>query len=521
MEVQVPIRLHNKFEIEVRDANTDEILKEGYAFNVILDKYFSRLLSTDSPDNLRSISFGTGTGTIDASRTTMFTYSGNKTATTVETVRTIESSYIKRTIALEPEEYVGYVFSEVGFSNGSTLTTHAMIKDSEGNPITIEKTDVNRIVFYATFYVTLPPLILGQPAKWHIAGSNELLTNLLAGHGRTTIARKIKLSGMRGAGNITPYQKVDGSIPLTYGSVSTTNAGNDPATREVISSTPRAGISSCNGPINRIDWEGVFAIDIPHPGIWEEMFIEGVTLGVGDGVITDFDFPVPELIENSEKIYVNGILRTKGVDYSIDYISTNIPKCCYNLIFDKPATNPYRPELGPLYGSQQGIEGFIRGSSSSVEWIDESGISTTIPWSEYEMMIDAGESILPHSIYLGGYNNSDTFKLAPKLWGSNDGVDWTQIFALTGIASDITVLYSTYSTTAYRYWKFGGYSTLGYNRMFGHVRTYFLSGRKMLRFNAPIAIDDVVTTDFKTCIIPKTSNFVLDINWRLKFDRGI
>ena len=65
MEVQVPIKLHNKFEIEVRDAKTDEILKEGYAFNVILDQYFSRLLSTDSPDNLKSISFGTGTGTIE------------------------------------------------------------------------------------------------------------------------------------------------------------------------------------------------------------------------------------------------------------------------------------------------------------------------------------------------------------------------------------------------------------------------------------------------------------------------
>lgn len=141
MELQVPIRLHNKFEIEVRDAKTDKVLKEGFAFNVILDQYFSRLLSTDSPDNLRSISFGTGTGTIDASRTSMFSYSGNKTASTVETIRSIESSYIKKTIALEPEEFVGYVFSEVGFSNGSILTTHAMIKDSEGNPITIEKTD--------------------------------------------------------------------------------------------------------------------------------------------------------------------------------------------------------------------------------------------------------------------------------------------------------------------------------------------------------------------------------------------
>jgi len=515
MEVQVPIKLHNKFEIEVRDAKTDEILKEGYAFNVILDQYFSRLLSTDSPDNLKSISFGTGTGTIDASRTTMFTYSGNKTATTVETVRTIESSYIKKTIALEPEEYVGYIFSEVGFSNGSTLTTHAMIKDSEGNPITIEKTGVNRIVFYATFYITLPPLILGQPAQWYTAGSNALLTNLLAGHGRTTIARTIRFSGMRGAVNTTKYQR-------TYGSVSTTNAGNSPATREVISNTPRASISSCNGPINLIAWENVFAIDIPHPGIWEEMLIEGVTLGVGDGVITDFDFPVPELVENSEKIYVNGILKTKGVDYSIDYVSTNTPNSCYNLLFDKPATNPHRPELGPMYRVQQGLDSIISASASSnIGWTDESGINTAIPWSQYEMMIDAGEPILPHSIYLGGYSNSG-YMLAPKLWGSNDGVNWTQIFALTGVSSDITVLYTTYSTTAYRYWKFGGYSSLGYyDRMFGHNRTYFLSGRKMLRFNAPIAIDDVVTTDFKTSIIPKTSNFVLDINWRLKFDRGI
>jgi len=515
MDVNIPIKLHNKFEIEVYDVRTNEIIQEGIAYNVILDRYFSRLLSYDSPENLKSISFGIGTGTIDATRTSMFSYKGYKNATTVETVKTIESSYIKRTIALEPEEYVGEIFSEVGFSNGSTLTTHAMIKDSEGNPITIEKTDVNRIVFYATFYVTLPETILGQPAKWYSAGSNILISNLLAGNGRTTIARKVRFSGMRGAMTASIYQRIYG---YTYTAFSGTNSAN----KEVISNTPRLDINSCNGPINLITWENVFAIEIPHPGIWDDMLIEGVTLGVGDGNETAFDMPVPEIIENSEKIYVNGVLKTKDVDYTFQYKSKNIPNSCYNMLFDKPATNPYIAELGPIYQAQQGKDIATMGkAANNINWVAYDGVSTPIPWSQYEMVIDAGEEILPHSIYLGGYGNSG-YALAPKLWGSNDGTTWTQIFALYGISSNTTKLYSDYSTTAYRYWKLGGYSSLGYyDRMFGHMRTYFLDGKKMLNFNSPIAVDDVITADFTTNIIPKTDNFVLDINWKLTFDRGI
>lgn len=515
MEVQVPIKVHNKFEIEVYDINTNELLQKGIAYNIILDQYFSRLLNMDSPENLKSISFGTSTGTIDAARTSMFNYSGNKTAKTIETVRTIKTSYVKKTIALEPEEYVGKVFTEVGFSNGSILTTHALIKDSEGNPITIVKTDLNRVVFYATFYVTLPETILGNKAKWHSAESNILLSNLLSGNGRTSISRVIRFSGMRGANDTTKYNR-------TYGSISTSNGGSDVDTREVISSTPRAGINSCNGPINLITWDKLFSIDIPHKGIWDEMLIEGVTLGVGDGANTEFDLPVPEVLQNSEKIYVNGLPKTKGIDYNIQYKSNNIPNSCYNMLFDKAAKNCYRPELGSIFAIQQGLDSVISSRGSSiVNWVDEFGVGTAIPWNQYEMVIDAEEEIIPHSIYLGGYNNSG-YTLAPKLWGSNDKETWTEIFSLSGIGVDKTILYSKYSTIAYRYWKFGGYSSLGYNDvMFGHTRTYFLDGKKMIQFKSPIKVDDIVTADFKTNIIPKTTNFVLDINWRLKFDRGV
>src|SRR5690606_31191910 len=48
--------------------------------------------------------------------------------------------------------------TEVGVAYGSSasnLVTHAMIKDAEGNPLSIDKTDIDVIEIYATIFVTL------------------------------------------------------------------------------------------------------------------------------------------------------------------------------------------------------------------------------------------------------------------------------------------------------------------------------------------------------------------------------
>ena len=67
MQAKEKVLLHNKFEIEVVDAATGELKQKAYAYNVIVNYYFSSRL-TGSPlgvsaDLLRYIALGTGMGT--------------------------------------------------------------------------------------------------------------------------------------------------------------------------------------------------------------------------------------------------------------------------------------------------------------------------------------------------------------------------------------------------------------------------------------------------------------------------
>jgi len=47
--------------------------------------------------------------------------------------------------------------------------------------------------------------------------------------------------------------------------------------------------------------------------------ITGENVGTGDGVTTTFYLANPPVEEESEEIYVDGVLQTKGTDYTIDY----------------------------------------------------------------------------------------------------------------------------------------------------------------------------------------------------------
>lgn len=52
MEIKLPIKLHNKFEIKVKDIITGEVIQKGFAENIVLDNllvssYFCSNSATD------------------------------------------------------------------------------------------------------------------------------------------------------------------------------------------------------------------------------------------------------------------------------------------------------------------------------------------------------------------------------------------------------------------------------------------------------------------------------------------
>ena len=277
MNVKAGVNFHNRFDIEVRDLKTGELKQKGQAENIILDRMYERLCNFNSYFDY--IHFGQGTGTLDPSRNALFNKLGYKSATTEETIKAFPVSKWTRKITLNPEEYAGYKITEVGISDSSSyINTHALVKDAEGNPLSIDKTDTDVIVIYATVFVELQNK--SENIYFTNLPNNNNLLNYLLG-GSSPSSSYINLGKKWTKGNM-----LDDNIILSKkGTLST-----DILNRKKIVST-RFGITEGNGPIAEITVFNAFNATLPEVGVFEKYALKDVNLGVGDSVKKQFVIP--------------------------------------------------------------------------------------------------------------------------------------------------------------------------------------------------------------------------------------
>lgn len=159
VNVPVEAKIHNRFDIEVIDSRTGEIRQRAQAENVICNQLWAKLFSGYSNSQYFTyIHYGTGTGTPASTDTSLFTYLGNAAAG-MEEMETDPANCVyscTKKIQLNELTAVGAALTEVGIGHGtdaSTLCTHAMLKDMNGNQISIVKTSTDIINIYATIYV--------------------------------------------------------------------------------------------------------------------------------------------------------------------------------------------------------------------------------------------------------------------------------------------------------------------------------------------------------------------------------
>lgn len=159
MNFNIESSIHNRFGIEVVDAKTGEIKNTFYAENTILNSFWEKIFSQTNA--FRYIHLGTGTGVINVTDTSLFTFLAQKTA-----VRKNDKEYFvsdpkngiawaTKTCQILESEYVGYALTEIGVAYGntaSTLVTKAMIKDMSGNQVSINKLSTDIINITATIY---------------------------------------------------------------------------------------------------------------------------------------------------------------------------------------------------------------------------------------------------------------------------------------------------------------------------------------------------------------------------------
>ena len=510
IEAKLSCSIHNRFDIEVVDAATGRVKQRAQAENVICNQLWTRLLVPAAFFNY--IHYGTGSGTPAATDTSLFAFLGYGAPTTAEDVYTAEvaSGYVSltRKIQLSETQVVGSTLTEVGIgynSTAATLVTHAMLKDMNGNSISIAKTNTDIINIYATVfvhwntskydsgYIEFLPI-----ATWAVFsdyyGYSSLLYWMLGMHslgGSSTLfawfsAGNCRRDNFYGTNTTLPANRVSALTP-TYNAAAKTLTLT--ATRLAVANCNIAGGIGCVqvGYLSLPSSSGAYAIPSGEVLLWvggswySGTSITGEAIATGDGTTTDFETDFA-MVSNAT-IKVNGVAVSSGVTVD-EGIPSNLSNMGRNFILQS-----YRHLLS----------GSPWGKSASSCGLEDPG-STNYRYG------DAAEAVYYNPFYSLGiesYEATNTQNNA-AVAVSDDGSTWTTLSSgATGTIS-VPVAYQYY-----RYWKVWNL-TSGDTRGIGSLKCKRTSTSNIHFATAPVN-GNIITADYTTKTIAKDTNHVFDL----------
>jgi hypothetical protein len=409
-----------------------------------------------------------------ATRTSLFTFLGAKAATNKTLAYDLDEGWIssRKQVQIAPEEYVGSEFKEVGIGYSATaanLVTHALLKDMNGNTITIVKTDTDVINIYATVFVHWDTAGYGGAKVWANT-LNDFLTGYLAGDWTSNLeVSPVKLLVTPGG---TPYASEDGYRYMRYTIAPVYNAAT-----KTISISKRLGISDSNMPIRRLcvvtggdNCPGI-AIDCAVGGTWfSGTTINGEALGTGDGLETAFR-TAHGWIKPGATVYVDGVEQT-GVS-----VTTGLPnvKTNFGAMFEHISASGEHALLGYLHPEMMSTEYFST----------ESEVIYFNPFSAHGIK----------DVYCQG-----------QIYMSEDVINWVSVVVGSGAVYTIPAEHRTKP-----YIKYTGYNP--YENP-GQVRDWTADTLPEydINFASPPANGAVITIDYETESIAKDVNHVFDFS---------
>ncbi len=485
--------IHNRFDIFKENILTGDKKQVAQAENVILDSVW-----TNFAFSAYRIWIGVGTGAIDRSRTTMFSYLTRKDAIAenMDYSRFFSEGIVsrRRRIQFLENEQVGQFFSEIGVGY-DVLCTHALLTDMAGNPITLEKTSTDIITIYSTIYGYLDQSIFNGDSSITIpidclspyADNSHLskICDMLTGAGRFSQAglcfsNKNNFSASYAFGD-TPRSSVSGSVGMSYSSV----------TKKMTS--PPIRISAAANSVNPIRYmmlangdEVFFTCNVLKYPSWSGSFIEKENIGMGDGVsldfVTDYGF-----IKSGAIVYVDDVEQVSGV--TIDE--------------DAPIDN--------------NIDMFM-----IIKYQTNSGI---FPGMAMNYLYDTREDyvIYENTKYLSyGIDAVDLYY--GKLYCSNNLEDWVLLHTKNNF-TDANAIPSEYRN--YRYWKFVHPNPSGsrYTRVGNHISNDLLNVKNVHFSEIPgkiigesVGVGDDNETIFSLAHIPLSGTLVVKIDGAITSD---
>lgn len=466
IDVKLNASIHNRFDIEVVDSKTGEIKKKAQAENVILNR-----LWTVYSNNWNSyIQYGSGAGTPAATDTSLFTFIASVASAYKGSL--FQNNIFSATTKIELLEAVavGATLTEVGIARGTTadtLVTHAMIKDMNGNPISIVKTDTDIINIYATVFIHF---------------YNAMPIQLARGY---TMMRFVGLPGCYFPNKISIS---DNNTFATRDDQNFTIAGSTTFNSETkklrfVASRMAADKGNCKGiyglKINCYDGSSPFLLWLDTLKWYQGYNIVGEAIGTGDGTAVDFATTFP-MVSNA-KVYVNGVE---------DATATIIENCPFSSI------GSWAYSVGILSNGE-----FIPNPNTASSTIAPDN-SDPILYAKNRFYDKTRIDKILWTVY--GYSN------ITDIYISDDLVNWVSVgqwMVQNGVTCSSTI---PEEYKKYRYLKTVYNSSKGSSPAV-NVRFETVND-KPIHFVTPPEIGAVITADYHTAVIAKDINHVFDFS---------
>ena len=332
MNIDASIKFKNNYRLQHIDTITGETLHDLEFHNVVLDQIIDTVVYGSiypAPGNKFAIAIGDGSGTPGASDTKLFheikKFSSRTTNEITGNCSKKNNNTLLFSVSLTIPASTSEVYdlSEVGVCfqdehNNYILVTHALILDSEGNPISVKKKDTDKIILNCELYVTF------ESEGIENFNVDAFVTN-------SSVSGTLGIQYLFGAATSLEAQRV---CDANYWSSHEHYFTNCPSTCELPSSSwvkdKNAKTLTVNfGPsrllefpmptyIRGITFGRLGTIKLPNETIFPRYKVSKITVGIGDGETTKFKCPLNYFINESETIYVGADEKIRDVDYTID-----------------------------------------------------------------------------------------------------------------------------------------------------------------------------------------------------------
>lgn len=315
MNIDASIKFKNNYRLQHIDTITGEILHDLEFHNVVLDQIIDAVVSSTWDYNFR-IAIGDGSGIPSASDTQLFHEIKRFNVETGKCSKKNDNTLlfsVSATIPANASEV--YDISEVGicFKN-DILVTHALILDSEGNPIIIKKKDTDKIILNCELYVTFESEGIENFSIDDFAHSSGTLA-LLHIFGAAT-----SLEAQRASTAYWHYISITSTnCPSTYQLPGASWVKDKDAKTLTVNFGPsRLPEFSMPTYIRGITFGKLGTIKLPNEAIFPRYKVSNITVGIGDGETTKFKCPLNYFIQESETIRVGAEEKIRNTDYTID-----------------------------------------------------------------------------------------------------------------------------------------------------------------------------------------------------------